>query len=134
MRASQTDEARHAAALRWRNDAVCVGWIKSRGLTLTDVPGVFTYPHAWRMQSAGRIMPDGSGGAGGENRRAMGHIVDALCRCHHIIIGGQPRRNRAKAVLLCLCVHSSSVLLKPSRTAISRLDTGGFSLVPSIAI
>lgn len=58
-----TDEARGRAVARWRNDALCMDWIKSRGLTPTDAPGVYTYPHAWRMQSAGRIMPLESGGA-----------------------------------------------------------------------
>lgn len=61
--AAETDDGRLRARARWRNDALCLAWIESRGLTRTDVPGVYTYPHAWDMQSGGRIQPVKSGGA-----------------------------------------------------------------------
>lgn len=66
--AAPTDEARATAVGRLRNDALNLTWIKSQGLTATDAPGIFTYPHAWRGQSAGRIMPRRSGGAQGMSR------------------------------------------------------------------
>ena len=54
---------RGRAKLRWRNDALCFEWMRARGLSPTDVPGIYTYPQAWDAQTAGRIMPRDGGGA-----------------------------------------------------------------------
>lgn len=66
--AAPSPDERARARARWRTDALCFRWICERGLTPTDVSGIHTYPHAWEAQSAGRIMPRGSGGPQGMSR------------------------------------------------------------------
>lgn len=87
-----TDEARATAVGRYRNDALNVTWIKSRGLTATDAPGIYTYPHAWRDQSGGRIMPLKSGGAQSMSRAGKAAMYSGIASLRNYDLrASQPR-------------------------------------------
>lgn len=75
---AETEKEQGRARARWRNDAACVSWIVSRGLTATEVPGIYTYPHAWKAQTMGRIMPRKSGGAQSLSRAGKAAMYDGI--------------------------------------------------------
>lgn len=87
-----TEGERVSARARWLNDALCVAWIKARGLTPTDVAHIYTYPHAWDVQKGGRIMPLKGGGAQSlsrEGKAAMYADVDGVR--NYDLLSSQPR-------------------------------------------
>ena len=89
---AQGTEAKTRAALRLRNDMLCLTWIKSRRLTETDAPGIYTYPHAWRSQSAGRIMPLESGGAQSMSRAGKAAMYEGVADVRNYDLrSSQPR-------------------------------------------